>query len=456
MSTGKRKKINIFFIFVLLFFLCLCFASCDRKTTGTNLTESFKKIYEKPFTNNYTAIDIKQTQDGGYIILAEVAAEGKAGSYPYLLKIDNQGNFMWDTGDTDNEIFQDYTNPANLLVLKQDQQQQYYFFCNKVPGSQSNKVANVRSPIALLKLTDINNRPDEPEPVDFSYDLFNLNEVDYYDDKNRTIFPLHASITRDDFILLLAFDEPNSRILVRKMNINGERIWTDRHENHFQDICQYTHPILDKRHHFTSIVENDNTGNNFYYFQSYSRFETHQYSGICFRIAKIDTGNGRINKKGEFPARRPFIALDCDISGSGEVKFSGARIEDNIISFLVNFELVKDVGESVDDIVGHSQVELFVSKPVYIMTMDVNGRKTSFFAGSAKNNKIVLYAYDWSTRTLLNQKYFGHTNIYEASSLIETKDGGIAILGTTIVAGWWLGRICLFKISKSELEDFVQ
>ena len=202
--------------------------------------------------------------------------------------------------------------------------------------------------------------------------------------------------------------------------------------------------------------KHDNTGNNFYYFQSFSRSDIVKELGICFTIAKIDTGNGKVNTKGEFHVIKPFISLDFDIGESEAVKFSGARLEDNIISFLVNSQLVKGEDEGVDEVDGEFKDELFTTKPVYIKTMVVNGIKISFFAGSAKNNKIVLYAYDWSTPTLLNQKYFGHTNIYEASGLIGTSDGGLAILGTTYSTGLWLGRICLFKLSKAELEDFVR
>ncbi|NIM11624.1 MAG: hypothetical protein GTO45_05975, partial [Candidatus Aminicenantes bacterium] len=59
-----------------------------------------------------------------------------------------------------------------------------------------------------------------------------------------------------------------------------------------------------------------------------------------------------------------------------------------------------------------------------------------------------------STGSYLAVKYLGDIHIYEAAGLIDTEDGGLAILGTTYVTGL-LGRICLFKLSKAELEAFV-
>ena len=86
--------------------------------------------------------------------------------------------------------------------------------------------------------------------------------------------------------------------------------------------------------------------------------------------------------------------------------------------------------------------------------MYLGQRRVVFFTGSAKSNRIVLYAFDYWTGEYINKKYFGHTHVYEASGLIGTRDNGLAILGTTYAAGR-LGRICLFKLSKSELQDII-
>jgi len=63
-----------------------------------------------------------------------------------------------------------------------------------------------------------------------------------------------------------------------------------------------------------------------------------------------------------------------------------------------------------------------------------------------------LYAYEKSSGDFLNNRYFGDIRIYEAAGLIDTYDGGLAILGNTFVMDQ-LGRICVFKLSKTEVED---
>ena len=84
----------------------------------------------------------------------------------------------------------------------------------------------------------------------------------------------------------------------------------------------------------------------------------------------------------------------------------------------------------------------------------MNGQTIVFFAGSSKSDQIVLYTYSVSSGICLDKKYFGGTRFYEAAGLIKTADGGIEILGTTYLASLF-DRICLFKLSKEELENMV-
>jgi len=65
-----------------------------------------------------------------------------------------------------------------------------------------------------------------------------------------------------------------------------------------------------------------------------------------------------------------------------------------------------------------------------------------------------LYAYDAEDGTLLSLKYLGQTSPYEIGNFVKTLDGGLIVLGNTFVAGRF-SRLCLFKLTKSELEDFV-
>lgn len=434
MKTGSRKKGYVYVVFAF-FCLCLIFVSCKRgsQDTAVESTESFMIIYDKPDTYSYIPIAIKKIANEGYIIL------GMIERIPYLLKVDEQGNFLWDTGV---DTFAQYLDPVtDLLILNGD----YYFFCNRAYGRER--------VIILLKYSEITGIPQE---IPFADDLFLVENPDSTD-KNRTIFPLHTSKITDDLILFLAFDEPNKRILIRKMEVDGERIWKDKNESGFRDICQYKHSIQDRRYHFSGMVEND--GSHFYYFQSFSRRLIYDLRNVCFRFVKINPQTGDFYEK--YWMQNPFIAMELHGSAPDGVNFSGAQIDiDNgYVFFYVNSKIKDKENTAAEKIqiepaTKYRQFELIETKTVYIKTMEVDDQQVVFFVGSSKEGKIVLYAYGHSSRTLLDKKYFGETNIYEAAGLTGENDGGLAILGTTYIDGQ-LGRICLFKLSQAELEDMV-
>ncbi|NIM11873.1 MAG: hypothetical protein GTO45_07115, partial [Candidatus Aminicenantes bacterium] len=382
MQKGNGKKMNL--LMSVVFILCFCFASCmpGARNTETGNSEHFHKIYDPDDAFNYTAVDIKPTQAGGYIILAEVD------EHPYLLNVDEKGDFLW---ATDPNAFDDYINPISNLLIFNDN---YYFFCNKISGT-------ISLPI-LLKYSESNGTHEE---VTFADDLFVVEGADV-DDRNRTIFPLHASKTLDDKILLLAFDEPNGRILLRIMDFQGVRILKEKHDNYFQDICRVEYPLQDKRLHFTGL---NKYGNNFYYFQSFCKKNLYEKENVCFRFVTVKPEDGEYIDI--FPVKKPLIAVEWHSSK----QFSAARIDDNVISFYVNSDSNK---MDMDEKEGHPQYESIEAKPVYIETIPVNGREVVFFASTTKTSKIVLAVFDHSNGECLYNYYIGNVYPYEAAGLI--------------------------------------
>jgi hypothetical protein len=426
--TGKRKDMSMVFVLpVLLGFLCLCFffcfLSCKLKSTDTEIdpAQKFSKIYDKDDKSNYTAVDIKQTGDGGYIIL------GRKDNHSYLLRVNGQGLFQWDTAN--DEDLKIYTNPiADLIIFDQE----YYFFCN----GRDEEVEYLK-PIALLKASEDDHKTRE---VELSGDITDIDVASL----------LSATVTPDDRFLLVSFDEDYSELVVSKID-NQYESEVQSYEIFYE--CAYLHPFKDKRFHISGMMEP--SGSQYYFFQSYWEGGVDEYP-TCFSITAFEDDF----QSEPLPLDTPFIAMELDGAGwDGTgwegIKISGARIDNGIISFFVNTQL-----KDVDGEEGDPQTELIASKAAYVKIMDVNSKRIVFFAGSSKDNRIVLYAYDYSIGDssgdkYLSKKYFGHTHIYEAAGLIETDDRGLAILCTTFVAGR-LGRICLFKLSKTDLEDMIK
>ncbi|MDQ1353736.1 MAG: hypothetical protein QG657_4043 [Acidobacteriota bacterium] len=431
--------------------LCIWIAACKpipRNTeTGTESSESFSKIYDKPDKATYTAVDIKQTEDGGYIIL------GKKDNYPYLLRVDGSGNFEWDkvfTASPENEEYE-YSNPIPEVLIHNDE---YYFFCNKTYENGDF--------IVMIKYNETNGSQEE---------ILKRFSEDYEMPDLRNVFtPLHVvKQPNDRGVLLLAFTSPYDYVLLVSIDWNGDLEFEQQLE--FRNYkCIYYYPLADRRFHFITRSSTSVRGmENFYNIQIYTGSDTIlPCHSITRKLRSLDDP-GREIWAAEFYLTKPFIAMECHEvlgekietgnKGKGIIKldgirFSGVDIEDHIITFYINSELKIDgektlvINKSTGKI--DQQTELIESTPVYIKVMDVDGQTNIFFAGSSKNNKIVLYTYDLLKSKFLDKKYVGHTHIYEAAGLIETKDGGLAILGTTYVAGR-LGRLCLFKLSIANL-----
>ncbi|MCP4215683.1 MAG: hypothetical protein GY765_13600 [bacterium] len=438
-----------------VFFLAIFLGGCDLRNEepDSKPSESFDRVYDKKDDNTYTAVDIKQTADGGYIIL------GKMEGVPYLLKIKADGNVMWDTDPAD---YSQYRLPVKNLLVRDGE---YYFFCNKMELEEG---AGLRE-LVLLKVD-----PDgKPEEIDFLYDFLDVlyESVDLCEDEydcddvedgddlfdfcsgcegyERTydilddayaLRPLHAVYTDNGNILLLLFSEKYDSIVFMEIDEDYEIASL---QELIKYKCAYASPFLDKRPHFVGQVGN----NPFYYFQTYAPLNYRDANQACFSIrSNVEARYPAISlfNEGDEPISNPFIAMDWD----GNYSYK-ALIRENIVLFSAS-PYILDAGDV------HPKPELMELEAVFIKTLSVKGEKTVFFLGSSKDNRIVLYAYDHNpakgalAERFKGKLYFGHTHIFEAEALIETKDNGLIILGTTYVAGQ-LGRLCIFKLSEEEL-----
>lgn len=435
MKTGNGEKMKIASASMLSVLLCLWIAACkpiprDTKT-GTDSSESFSKIYDRPDKATYTAVDIKQTDDGGYIILGK---QKKEEPRPYVLRLDREGSVLWETSYDD---FVSRDNPKNGDFVEQEEEldsyiepisdilifgKEYYIFCSLMKRSEDPDLIY----LALLKLSETEHSPSAVQLTSKFGDYF--------------VVPMDAKTTADGHILLFALNVLDNNISFQKINCEGFSIW----ENNaflFDVVCSNQYPVIDNRYNFIEPAENPD--NNGYYFHGY--YNSNISYPDCFKIMwfKPPLESQKSTIKEWNMADRPFIAMAWSNG-----KLFGARLDNNTIRFVVNSELNKE------DIEAHEieQLELRESSTVCIKSMDVNNRPVVFFVGSAKSNRIVLYTYNLSDGRFSPKKYFGHTHIYEASALIETIDNGLAILGTTYVAGQ-LGRLCLFKLSKTDLDN---
>ncbi len=434
---GNQKKIR--FVYLLPLFLCWCVASCDLKSTKTNPGESFRKVYDKNSTTIYTALDIKQTADG-YIIL------GMVETHPYLLKVDNQGDFSWDTENI--KDFENYENPVPELRISDQEDQMYYFFASKEGEDEILPILPV-----LLKFRKIENDLKEVDnEISFTNILEKYNEP-YF------LTPKQASIISDNNYVLMTMNNIQEGIVLVgdevidswMEKVNDISLWAG-------GLCLESYYSIDRKYHYSGRLKNKKT----YYFHSYQKDSYNLELSRCFMI-EMEAPDGS-EPHPAFKLERPLIAMEWDdrqwdVSKWDGMKLSGAYVSkdknnDNIVSFFINSKIIMDEETKEGEIEPNEEYdvsELFASKPVYIKTIPVNGQDIVFFAGSTKEGKIGLYTYSLLESEFLGKEYFGEARVYEASGLIDTGDGGLAILGTTYVMNR-LKRLCLFKLSETEVK----
>jgi hypothetical protein len=116
---GKKANKNLL-IFIQILFLGNIQFSCNRDLPSRQIkTESFVKIYGGP--RHQQGRDIKQTPDGGYLILGSSSSFGKGDNDIYLVKVDAEGNEQWsrnyggDKSDIGSALL--LTNDGNYLIL---------------------------------------------------------------------------------------------------------------------------------------------------------------------------------------------------------------------------------------------------------------------------------------------------------------------------------------------------
>jgi len=131
-------------------------------------------------------------------------------------------------------------------------------------------------------------------------------------------------------------------------------------------------------------------------------------------------------------------------------KFAASRFNFGTNFLLPNKELSTSGITSSTDLGGYSLPELVPNANVRILRAAVDGKNVLIYGSDTKSKQIGLLFYDESTGDFISSRYLGFSNPFEVASLEQTSDEGLAVCGTTYLAGRF-PRICIFKLSKDQL-----
>jgi len=386
--------------------IALLIGSCANEADPSADKSNFTRIYDNDkFNTSYYPIDMRQTPDGGYLILGGRRIESSNFNGVYLTKVDEFGGFV-----NEQEVDEINVNPIGPLMELNDK---YYFFCMTAVGLQTQ----------LIEM-DADGTISQTINVGGSY-------------------PAASALDNSGFILL-SYDNLTKQSVVSLVTATGSTAKSKGFSIGAGDVVE--EPIIN---HFTRTGKQlpfqvGKTSSGQYYFNG---FYNYTLSFVVTDLASDDP-SGVVQGQQEDGGFSQLHLIEGD-------KFAASRFNFGDNYFLPNVTIPLTGTSSIIDLGGNKLPELIPDAPVRILEATINGQNTLIYGSNNKSKQIALFIYNRATGEFLGSRYLGFSNPYEVANLISTTDGGVAVCGTTYVAGRF-PRICLFKIGKEEFSSSIK
>ncbi len=392
-------------LYTTLILIGLCIACTNDPDLLADKTQ-FVHIYDDiRFSASYFPIDLRQTPDGGFLVLGGRRLETSNFNGVYLLKLDAFGKIV-----SDLEVTSDLVNPVGRML---EANGKYYFFCMTSVGLQTQLVE-----------------------VDASGALTNTKNI-------GGSYPAVASQDNSEF-LLLGYDIVNKQSLISVIQSNGTIVKSKGFNIGAGEAVE--EPIIN---HFLRTGKQlpfqvgKATGGQ-YYFNGFYNYTLSLVFTDLNNSAPLGVAQGQQDKGGF----SQLLPLEGNVFAASRFNFG-----DNYL--LPRTAISPSSLISATDLGGNKFPELVNDAPIQILKQTLSGKQVLIFASNTRSKQIALYFYDMATGTFLGSHYLGFSNPFEVTSLLTTADQGLAVCGTTYVAGRF-PRICLFKLSNESLNQSIQ
>lgn len=394
------KKIYAILFAILGFSLLM---SCSEESNPEFDMQTFTTIFDNnKFDASYFPIDMRQTPDGGYIILGGRRLDDSNFTGIYLLKADKFGNF-----EKEIEVEETSVNPVAKFT---EYQTKYYFFCMD-PLTQQAQIANVDANLDAVTITPV---------------------------QGGLTYPAAASFVDNNFVLL-GYNNGDKQSVISILNPDGGILSSKGYtigtgEDVEEPIIQ--HYIRTGRQYPFEVGK---AAGGLYFFNGFFNYTF----SLVFTDLTSDDPIGVVQGQqddGGFSALTPL----------GGNKFASSRFNFGDNFLIPNKELSTSSITSSTDLGGYSLPELIPNAKVRILRATVNAKNVLIYGSDTKSKQIGLLYYEEAAGTFIGSRYLGFSNPFEIASLVQTSDEGLAICGTTYLAGRF-PRICIFKLSKEQL-----
>ncbi len=385
------------------FMLLVLFSACEL-TQSEQPAGHFTRIYNQSnFSGNFYPIDIIQAADSGYMILGKTIDPDFTFPVTYLLRTDARGNFMWDNA------FNPYVNPLPGGLWREEND---YFMI---------VMDDISLEAHVIKVNENNKVAEQTSTLPYEYPL---------------------SLAKLETGYLLQYYNRTARNTgMAKLDASFNEEWSQEYpvlEDAEEPIITHLRsprPIL-------PFFSGQITGTSTYFINGFYNFTL----SLIFQNAGTPDAFGVINgfrDKGAISSAQPLP--------DGEFALSRYNFDDNYILPRQSIEPAGIV--SADDLSGFEFPELVSGAHVVTKLIEVTGQNYIIYASSTKSNQIVLLAYD-EAGSLVGSRYIGNNYPYEVGNFTLTGDDGLAITGTTYVAGRF-PRIALLKLSATDVRELI-
>jgi hypothetical protein len=255
-------------------------------------------------------------------------------------------------------------------------------------------------------------------------------------------YPLAANVSINNNLLLLSYDPAELSTVLTEVNRDGEIQ---------QQVSYSIGPGSDVQdaivNHFTKrsarlpFFCGQSTGNRYYF----NGFYNYTLSMVFTNFGEDPTGvlQGQGTDAGLKAAHS---------SASGDFSIVGYQFSDHFMNAKTELP-INNISSSVN-LFDRNIPEIAEKAICRIIPFNGINRELIIIASETEGRQVVLYFYDLNTGQLEATYYLGTLNPFTLSSIIELEDGGIAITGTTFLAGRF-ERIYLQKITREQLLEIL-
>ena len=370
--------------------------------------ESFVRIYDDPsFDAVYVPKAITEFDNGNYMVLSGVELTDSDYLGVHLMMTNSVGDMS-----VSERLSEDYVHPLDNIV-------------------------NLNDSGAYIVCMDQNT---------FAPYLFSMNNLGNIDDGagvNGAFWPL-ALESNDQNIALLSYSSNAIKMNLNIREVNGQVIAA----NFGNAVDEIGDADVIENQIFNHFRAND------VYFPFFVRKVTDQqfliniFEESTLRLLNVSNGSSDTNGEISGFQTQGGVAAALPIPGTDQLALATYNSFD--FSFAPYSQISGKV--SIDNIESEIIPEVDRNSEIIIKSVNVKGTSYSLYAGTNKSGQIFLKFYNQVDGSYTAAGQLGFSFKYEAADFIQTKDGGLAVLGTAHLAGRF-PRIAIHKLSKKQLEE---